>query len=116
MAESSARTSGTHGGIAALIEQYTGTSDLEGGRQVGSETGQRAGEEEREREGGGIGRVGSYPVPLSMTMAGRAVASMADSSGESLPAHASAAAGVTGRRGIGVRRDGGLARSPPGAA
>jgi len=68
---------------------------------------QRAGEEER---GGGIG---GYPVPLSMTMAGRAVASMASSSGESPPAHASAAAGGAGRRGIGVRRERGLA--PPGA-
>jgi len=61
----------------------------------------------KEREGG----IGGYPVPLSMTMAGRAVASMAGSSGESPPAHASAA--VAGRRGIGgVRRDRGL--SPPG--
>ena len=45
-------------GNRALIEQYTGTSDLEGGRQVGSETGQRAGEEERERERGWRDRSG----------------------------------------------------------
>jgi hypothetical protein len=51
-----------------------------------------------------------YPVPLSMTMAGRAVASMTGRSGESRPAHVSsvAAAGLAGRRGIGVRRDRGL--------
>jgi hypothetical protein len=53
-----------------------------------------------------------YPVPLSMTMAGRAVASMAGRSAESPPDHASAAADVAEgaeMRFIGVCRDRGLA-------
>jgi hypothetical protein len=57
-------------------------------QQWSRRTSTRRDERMREREGG----IAGYPVPLSMTTAGRAVASMAVGSGEFPSAHASAEA------------------------